>query len=159
MFTAKVIESGQNQSVSIPREYRLNGTEVNISKIGDIVMLVPKDAKCPVCGMFVAKYPQWVATIETPEKKLYFDGVKDMMKYIFEQKKNFEKVYVSDYYKLKKLDARKAFYVMGSNVYGPMGTELIPFASESEAATFMKDHNGKRIVSFSEIDEKLVKSL
>jgi antitoxin VapB len=45
MFTAKVIESGQNQSVSIPREYRLNGTEVNISKIGDIVMLVPKDAK------------------------------------------------------------------------------------------------------------------
>ena len=40
MFTAKVIESGQNQSVSIQREYRLNGTEVNISKIGDIVMLV-----------------------------------------------------------------------------------------------------------------------
>ncbi len=122
-------------------------------------IVVPKDAKCPVCGMFVAKYPQWTAVIETPEKKFYFDGVKDMMKYIFEQKKNFETIFVSDYYKLKKIDARKAFYVMGSNVYGPMGTELIPFASEAEATTFMKDHSGKRVVSFSEIDEKLIKSL
>ena len=45
MFTAKVIESGQNQSVSIPREYRLNGTEVNISKIGGMDMLIASHAK------------------------------------------------------------------------------------------------------------------
>ncbi len=153
--TCRLESEGQLQMVALyVWDHKEKAMDAKEEKI-----IVPKDAKCPVCGMFVAKYPQWVATIETPEKKFYFDGVKDMMKYIFEQKKNFEKVYVSDYYKLKKLDARKAFYVMGSNVYGPMGTELIPFASESEAATFMKDHNGKRIVSFSEIDEKLVKSL
>jgi copper chaperone NosL len=57
------------------------------AKVEDEKIIVPKDAKCPVCGMFVAKYPQWVALIETPEKNIYFDGVKDMMKYIFSQKK------------------------------------------------------------------------
>lgn len=135
-------------------EHKAAPTSVSEEKI-----IVPKDAKCPICGMFVAKYPQWVAVIEDGEKNLYFDGVKDMMKYLFSQKKKFEKIYVSDYYKLKKIDAREAFYVMGANVYGPMGSELIPFVSENEAVTFMKDHNGKRVLRFSEIDEKSVKNL
>lgn len=129
------------------------------TKVEDEKIIVPKDAKCPVCGMFVAKYPQWVALIETPEKNIYFDGVKDMMKYIFSQKKNFENIYVSDYYTLKKISAAKAFYVIGSNVYGPMGTELIPFVSESDATAFMKDHSGKRILRFQDISEKTLKSL
>jgi len=35
----------------------------------------------PVCGMFVAKYPKWPASISYEGKIYYFDGVKDMMKY------------------------------------------------------------------------------
>jgi len=120
---------------------------------------VPKDAKCPVCGMFVAKNPQWAAMIETEAKSFYFDGVKDMMKYIFTEKNNFEKIYVSDYYTLNKLEAQKAFYVIGSNVYGPMGSELIPFASEKDALTFAHDHNGKKVVTYAEIDENFVQKL
>ena len=119
---------------------------------------VPKDAKCPICGMFVAKYPQWVAMIEG-DKTFYFDGVKDMMKYYFIQKISAEKLFVSDYYKLLKLQAQKAFYVMGSNVYGPMGNELIPFATQEEALSFSRDHNGQKVVSFEEINEMMVKNL
>ncbi|WP_263833812.1 nitrous oxide reductase accessory protein NosL [Sulfurospirillum oryzae] len=118
----------------------------------------PSDAKCPVCGMFVAKYPQWVAMADG-EKKFYFDGVKDMMKYYFSQKLSAEKLYVSDYYKLSKLQAQKAFYVMGSNVYGPMGSELIPFATQEEAQNFARDHNGQKIIGFDDITEKMVKDL
>ena len=120
---------------------------------------VPKDAKCPVCGMFVAKHPQWVALIDDNDKKFYFDGVKDMMKYIFSQKKSFDKVYVTDYYKINKLEAKEAFFVIGSNVTGPMGSELIPFATESDAFTFSRDHNGKAVLTFNDIDAKLVSSL
>lgn len=119
---------------------------------------VPKDAKCPVCGMFVAKYPQWVAMMEG-EKTFYFDGVKDMMKYALTQNINAERLFVSDYYKLSKLEARKAFFVMGSNVYGPMGSELIPFASQEEAQNFAHDHNGQKVLGFDEITEAMVKSL
>ena len=40
-------------------------------------------AKCPVCGMFVNKYPKWTAVIETSDgTNYYFDGVKDMMKFM-----------------------------------------------------------------------------
>jgi len=119
---------------------------------------VPQDAKCPVCGMFVAKYPQWVAMIEG-EKKFYFDGVKDMMKYYFAQKMSANTLFVSDYYKLLKLEATKAFYVQGSNVYGPMGSELVPFATQDEALSFARDHDGQKVLSFDEITEEMVKNL
>jgi len=59
--------------------------------------------------------------------------------------------YVSDYYTLEKLDAKDAFYVHGSNVYGPMGDEFIPFKDEAKAESFLKDHAGKGVIRFDEI--------
>ncbi len=116
---------------------------------------VPKDAKCPICGMFVAKYPKWVTVIEDSKNhKLYFDGVKDMMKYYFNHpKEKFHHIYVHDFYTLTPIDAKKAYFVIGSNVYGPMGEELIPFVSENDAKTFFQEHKGKKIIKFDEILE------
>ena len=38
---------------------------------------------CPVCGMFVAKYPLWVATLKWKDGALaHFDGAKDLFKYL-----------------------------------------------------------------------------
>ena len=119
---------------------------------------VPKDAKCPVCGMFVYKYPKWAAVLENHHGSLYFDGVKDLMKYILNNN-SFKNIYVSDYYTMQKIDARKAFYVIGSNVYGPMGKELIPFKTKEEAKTFSHDHLGKKIINFKEINKSLIDSL
>lgn len=144
-------------SEDFPRETSIIPPKQDTKKVTKIV--VPKDAKCPVCGMFVAKNPQWAAMIDDNGKSFYFDGVKDMMKYIFAQKKSFDKVFVTDYYKLNKLEAKEAFYVVGSNVNGPMGSELIPFATESEAFTFSRDHNGKAVLNFNDIDTKLVSVL
>ena len=43
-----------------------------------------KKDKCPVCGMFVAKYPDWVAQVRfTNGQTAYFDGVKDLCKFYF----------------------------------------------------------------------------
>lgn len=120
---------------------------------------VPKNARCPICGMFVAKYPQWVAMLETEDQNFYFDGVKDMMRYYFKNNKKFDKLFVSDYYKLHKTPAKEAFFVMGSNVLGPMGDELVPFANEAEAQNFARDHAGKRVLKFDEIDESILKGL
>ena len=41
--------------------------------------------------------------------------------------------------------------VVGSNVMGPMGNELIPFKDETSAKDFSKDHVGKKILKFEEI--------
>ncbi len=111
--------------------------------------------KCPICGMFVAKYPKWITIIQDNHgKRYYFDGVKDMMKFYFQHpKKTFEKIVVLDFYTLKPIDAKKAFYVIGSNIYGPMGYELIPFRTKEDAAIFKKEHYGKAILTFDQINE------
>lgn len=123
---------------------------------------VSKDDKCPVCGMFVSKYPRWVAQIhyKNPKHILSFDGVKDLMKFYFEPsrwgkypfatKSNINKILVTDYYLQKAIDARGAFYVIKSNVYGPMGHELIPFEEKELAKDFLKDHGGE-IIEFDKI--------
>ena len=37
--------------------------------------------KCPVCGMFVARYPDWVAGIRFQDgSRALFDGAKDLFK-------------------------------------------------------------------------------
>jgi nitrous oxide reductase accessory protein NosL len=126
---------------------------------------VPAEAKCPVCGMFVSKYPKWVARIKYDDKNYYFDGVKDMMKYyIFDgdfpyDRKNISEITVSDYYTLEEISAKKAFYVLDSDIFGPMGRELIPFKSEKSAKAFMDDHNGKAMLKFDEITDKMVMAL
>lgn len=124
--------------------------------------------KCPVCGMFVAKYTDWLAEIIFKDNSYaMFDGVKDMMKYYFDLKKynpskqtsDIKAMFVTDYYTLKLIDASKAYYVIGSDVFGPMGKELIPFGTEADAKEFAKDHKGKQILRFSQITKEIIKSL
>ena len=43
METAKIFKNGQSQAVRLPKECRFEGSEVYIKKMGDIVLLMPKD--------------------------------------------------------------------------------------------------------------------
>lgn len=45
MMTAKIFETGRSQAVRLPKEYRFSEKEVLVNKIGDIVMLMPKDSE------------------------------------------------------------------------------------------------------------------
>ena len=65
----------------------------------------------------------------------------------------------TDYYEQKVIDAQKAFYVIGSNIYGPMGHELIPFRLKDDANTFKNDHFGTKIIEFDKIIEDEVYKL
>lgn len=42
-MTAKVFENGRSQAVRLPKEYRFSDDEVSVNKIGDIVILMPKN--------------------------------------------------------------------------------------------------------------------
>ena len=42
MMTAKLFENGRSQAVRLPKEYRFQGDEVLVNKIGDVVLLMPK---------------------------------------------------------------------------------------------------------------------
>ena len=124
--------------------------------------------KCPVCGMFVAKYPDWVAFAKTRDGlTYYYDGPKDLFTHYFNagrytpgrQQRDLINLSVKEYYSLKMIDAKGAFFVVGSDVYGPMGAELVPFATQKDAASFMNDHKGKKILRFGDITPQLLNGL
>jgi len=128
---------------------------------------VDKETRCAVCGMFVAKYPNWVVTLTLSDGETkYFDGVKDMMVFYFAPQKygvkagtTIGEITVADYYALTPVEAKKAFYVIGSDINGPMGHEFIPFASKSAAESFSKDHQGKEILTFEAITPEQVETM
>ncbi len=146
-----------------------------VGKDGEVAqkMNVGEDEKCPVCGMYTYKYPKWVAqlyfTHGDHDHHFTFDGVKDLMKFYLEPKKwgNYEyykeekisKILVTDYYTQKTIDARKAIYVTNSDITGPMGHELIPFENEKDAKTFKKDHYGKLILKFTDINLTIINKI
>ncbi|GAB6042545.1 nitrous oxide reductase accessory protein NosL [Endothiovibrio diazotrophicus] len=138
-----------------------HGGEVQVPAPG------PKDV-CPVCGMFVAKYPNWVATVRYKDGHAHhFDGAKDLLKYLHDlpryapghQQEDIAAIAVTDYYGLAHIDAHDALFVIGSDVYGPMGHELVPLATREDAEEFMADHAGRRILRFDEITPEILQDL
>jgi len=129
---------------------------------------IKKTDRCPVCGMFVYKYPKWVAQIVFQDGTTYFyDGAKDMFKHIFDTHKytpgqsadQIKAIYVTDYYEVELIEAKPAYYVIGSDVLGPMGHELLPFKDQESAQEFLEDHKGKSILRFDEVTPALIESL
>ena len=45
MMTAKVFKNGRSQAIRLPKECRFSSDEVVVNKIGDIVILLPKQNK------------------------------------------------------------------------------------------------------------------
>ena len=129
---------------------------------------VPKPGSmdlCPVCGMLVSKYPNWVATVVWKDGRAqHFDGAKDMFKFLQalpkyapgRKREEIRLLAVTEFYNLQKIDATKAFYVMGSDVMGPMGHELTAFAARADADEFLKEHKGKRILAYGEVTPEIV---
>ncbi len=118
--------------------------------------------------MFVAKYPDFIAQIVFRDGNVaFFDGAKDLFKYYLNIKTysparktaDIAVIYVTDYYSLSPVDGRAAWFVTGSDVYGPMGKELVPFAKESDAREFLKDHKGKNVMRFEQVTPALLKEL
>lgn len=129
---------------------------------------ITKKDRCPVCGMFVYKYPKWVAVIEFVDGSSYFyDGAKDMFKHYMNVSKytprksmqEIASIAVTDYYAVALIDAKEAWYVIGSDVFGPMGHELLPFETQASAQEFLEDHQGTRILRFPDVSEETIKAL
>ena len=124
--------------------------------------------KCPVCGMFVAKYPDFAGQLIFRDGAvIFFDGAKDLFKYYLNlatyaprrKPQDIAAIFVTSYYTLAPVDGRKASYVTGSDVFGPMGRELIPFENEAEAREFKVDHKGKAVLKFFEVNTGILRGL
>lgn len=113
--------------------------------------------RCAVCGMFVAPFPQWTAAFELKDGRyFYFDGPKDLFICLFDlpaylpgvSMDQVAGVYVTEYYSTGLQPATEVIFVTGSDVLGPMGSELVPVLGREAAETFRRDHKGQALMRF-----------
>ena len=118
--------------------------------------------------MFVAKYPEWIATVLYRDGHAHhFDGAKDLFKYLLEMPRwapghrpeDIQAIAVTEYYEVERINAKTALYVIGSDVLGPMGHELIPFVNRADAEEFMADHQGVHIIDYTTVSLQLLHNL
>lgn len=123
---------------------------------------IKKGDRCATCGMEPYKYPKWKSEILIKDGKyIPFDSPKCMFKYYLnmKDKNRINSIYVTDYYRLKIIDAKNAYFVIGSDIYGPMGNDIIPIDGKKEAEEFIKDHNGKKVLKFDEINKDVISEI
>jgi nitrous oxide reductase accessory protein NosL len=118
--------------------------------------------------MFVGKYPDWTAAVTFQDgSTAWFDGAKDLFKFLADPGRfhpgrkaaDVRSVTVTDYYAVKPVPARDAFFVVGSDVFGPMGKELVPFGKRSEADEFLRDHRGKKVLRYEDVTRAVLEGL
>ncbi|MCU0759759.1 MAG: antitoxin [Steroidobacteraceae bacterium] len=56
MKTAKLFRNGESQAVRLPKEFRFEGTEVLIKRVGDAVVLLPKARSWATLVASLAKF-------------------------------------------------------------------------------------------------------
>ena len=128
---------------------------------------VTKDEYGIIRSLKVYKYPQWISEVTTSQnKKIYFSSPKSMFEFYFLFKRwpefkintvdDMVDIKVTDYKTYDAIDARRAYYVYGSNITSISGDDLVPFKNEYDAKEYAKNHNGKRIFRFSQVKHQLI---
>ena len=122
------------------------------------------------CGMPLAEHPGPKGQVflkSAPGKPVWFTSVRDTVAFTFlpEEPKDIVAIYVTDMGNATNweqpepgrwVEARQAWFVIGSSRNGGMGApEAIPFGTQAAAETF-RAANGGRLVRFAEIPSDYV---
>jgi copper chaperone NosL len=110
--------------------------------------------RCELCGMVIDESSGWRAGAGEAR----FDTPKCLFRHR-EQGHTIERAWVIEYYAQERRDADDLFYVLGSDVQGPMGRDLVPIAGRENAERFLADHHGERILAFDEVRGEVVDAL
>ena len=122
------------------------------------------DAIGRYCGMNVLEHtgPKVQIILKSRIDPIWFSSARDTIAFTMlpEEPKDIQAIYVSDMAKAPNwespgatnwVDAKKAWFVIGSKVRGGMGAEeAVPFSDREAADRFMRE-NGGRVVAFSAI--------
>jgi copper chaperone NosL len=113
------------------------------------------------CNMIVVDHvgPKGQVLIRGRDEPVWFTSVRDTIAFTLlpEEPKNIAAIYVNDMGRASWdqpehdtwIDAREAWYVVGSRKVGGMGApETVPFADRSHAEAFAKQHGGQ-VVAFN----------
>lgn len=129
---------------------------------------VPADARCPVCGMFPARSPDWAAqVIFANGDAQFFDSPLSLFMYLsdvarYSPGRSADEIvahYVTDVSSKSWTDARSAFYVHGSSAKGPMRAGNLPAFASKKAALQFAAQRGGTVLAYADVDAGLVTQL
>ena len=132
-------------------------------KSGKIVEPEDNKDECTVCRMYPARYPENKCQIQTADKGIYhFCSTRCMFTFLsdpasYAKKKVDPKlIWATDYPSGSWMSAPSAYYVVGSEVMGPMRREAFAFDRKSEARDFARQQGGT-MLSFREVTIEKIK--
>ncbi|TPJ54817.1 nitrous oxide reductase accessory protein NosL [Mesorhizobium sp. B2-6-4] len=123
-----------------------------------------EDAMGRYCGMNILEHPgpKGQVILAKYDEPIWFSSARDAIAFTMlpEEPKDIRAVYVSDMAKAPNWDnpgidnwvnAKDAFFVIGSDRKGGMGTaEAVPFSSSESARAFAKEHGGQ-VLDFADL--------
>jgi nitrous oxide reductase accessory protein NosL len=129
---------------------------------------VPVDARCPVCGMYPARNPDWAAQLVFANGDThFFDSPLTLYQYLHDVARfspgrsaaDIAARYVTAVDTRTWVNADHASYVRGSNALGPMRAGNLPAFAQHQAAQQFAQRRGGRVLLASEITPQVVQDL
>ena len=129
---------------------------------------IPKDARCPVCGMYPERSPAWAAQVIYRDGGVhYFDSPIDLMQFLNnvpgfspgDTRADILSAWVRYGRTGQWLPHDKAWYVHGSDALGPMRMGDLPAFPTREAAQEFAGRRGGKVLSFEGVTPSILKSL
>lgn len=129
---------------------------------------VPADARCPVCGMYPARSPDWAAqVIFANGDAQFFDTPVSLLMYLdnvarYSPGRTAQDIvarYVTDATSRGWIDADSAFYVHGSSARGPMRAGNLPAFASAAAAQQFAEQRGGVVQTLAAIDRAQVQRM
>lgn len=123
--------------------------------------------ECIICGMLILEWPgpKGQSINKHSGEKLKFCSTTDLFSWWLQPENRTlqAQIYVHDMTESgwnkpddgHLIDAREAWYVVGSDMIGAMGPTLVSFGTEAAAQQLIDEHGG-RIVRFDDIDMHLL---
>lgn len=129
---------------------------------------IAKEQRCPVCGMFPARYPKWRTQVIFKDKEMTAsDSPADLFRFLQNLPRYDKKhvsadiaiIYVTDFESGEWVDAKLAYFVDGSSAKGPMNIADLPaFADRNRAEAFSGKKGGK-VLGFDQVTPEVIKGL
>lgn len=110
-----------------------------------------KESRCKHCGMRIDPASAWRTELVGADKSVTaFDTPRCALLSWRSGQTTATNVRVQDYYERKWLDGTEVRFLVGGDVVGPMGPDLVPVQPD-RATKFIQDHHADRALRLDEV--------
>ncbi len=118
-----------------------------------------KEARCKNCGMRIDPMSQWRAELVGADgTTTSFDSPRCALQAWRSGKAEAKSLRVQDYYDRQMRDGNEVRFVLGGDVVGPMGPDLVP-VDPARASKFIQDHAADRALRLDEVTPAVLASV